>query len=112
MCIGRLNRVLESRLLFSECVKVSVGLSVSGVDFIQPGQGIDRLCQSFLNVAADIFFWVKLWLLCKVANLDPRLRTGLALNIRVDARHNLEQCRFSRAIEAQHANFGAGEERE
>ena len=41
---------------------------------------------------------------------DAGLRTGLALDVGVDAGHDPQQGRLARAVQAQHADLGAREE--
>jgi hypothetical protein len=48
----------------------------------------------------------------QVADLDAGLRPGLAEDVGVDAGHDLQQRRLARAVQAEHADLGAGEERQ
>ena len=64
------------------------------------------------NIATHILLAVELWLLLQVADLDARLRPGFAEDIRVDARHDAQQCGLTCPVEAQYADFGAREERQ
>ena len=48
----------------------------------------------------------------QVADLDPRLRARLAFDLRIETRHDLQQRRLAGAVQAEHANLGAGEETE
>src|SRR5690606_28817675 len=49
-------------------------------------------------------------LLRQVADLGAGLRTGLALEVLVDAGHDLEHGRLAGAVEAEQADLGAREE--
>ena len=55
---------------------------------------------------------IELGLLRQVTHLDVRLGTRLALDVGIETRHDLEQRRFARAVEAEHADLGAWEERQ
>src|SRR5690606_40677109 len=57
-------------------------------------------------------FGIELRLLRQVADLDAGHRAGFALDLRVDAGHDLEQRRLAGAVEAEDADLGAGEETE
>ncbi len=46
----------------------------------------------------------------QVADVEARHGDGLALDLLVDAGHDLEQRRLARAVQAEHADLGAGEE--
>jgi hypothetical protein len=50
-------------------------------------------------------------LLWQVAHLDAGLRARFAFEVGVYAAHDLEQRGFARAVEAEHADLGAGEKR-
>jgi hypothetical protein len=53
---------------------------------------------------------VKLWLLGQISNLQARHRDGFTLDLFVNASHDFEQGGLARAVGAQHANLGSGEE--
>ena len=109
MGICRLYHVLQTRLLFSQRIKVCVGLSIGGIDLIEPGQRIDRLRQTFFNISTHVFFWIQLRFLSEVANLDTGLWPCFALNISVYARHDFEEGGFTGASKPKDANFCTGE---
>jgi hypothetical protein len=53
---------------------------------------------------------VELRLLRQVADAHAGHRRGFALEVLVDAGHDLQQRRLARAVQAEHADLGAGEE--
>ncbi len=108
--VGGLDNVLQPRLLPGQGVEIRIRLGVVRVDFLQAGEGIDRLLQALLHVAAHVLVRVQLGLLGQVADLDAGLGPGLAEDIGVDPRHDPQQGGFARAVQAQHTDLGAGEE--
>ena len=109
MRIRRLYHVLQTRLLFSQRIKVCVGLSVGRIDLIEPGQRVDCLRQAFFYVSSNVFIGIKLRFLSEITNLNARLRTRLALDVSVDACHDFEEGGFTCAIKPKDANFGPRE---
>ena len=53
---------------------------------------------------------VELRLLLQEADLDAGLRPGLAFELLVEARHDAQQRGLARAVQAEHADLGAGKE--
>ncbi len=53
---------------------------------------------------------VQLRLLLQVADADAGLGACLAVDVRVHAGHDLQQRRLAGAVQAQHADLGAGKE--
>jgi hypothetical protein len=97
-------------LLGGQGVEVGVRLGIGGIDLFQPllrGQGA---ADALLHRLAHGLFGVELGLLRQVADLQARHRDGFALDVLVQARHDLEQGGLARAVQAQHADLGAGEE--
>ena len=110
MGIRSLDDVFQFRLTLGQGVEVGVFLGVGGVDALQFRQGVERVAQAFLDIAPHILVRVQLRLLGQIAHLYPRLGAGLAEDVRVQPRHDFQQGRFARAVQAQHADLGAGEE--
>src|SRR6185437_4280577 len=79
------------------------------VELLDQPQG---LADAFLHDAAHVTCRIELRLLRQIADADATLRARLAVDLLVQAGHDLEQRRLARAVEAEHADFGAGEERE
>jgi len=65
---------------------------------------------SRLDLLAHGLGGVELRLLRQVADLDARLRARLAEDVGVHAGHDAQQRRLARAVQAEHADLGAGEE--
>lgn len=64
----------------------------------------------FVHDFLDGFLFVQLRLLGQVAHLDAGLGAGFADVILVHARHNTQQRRLTRAVQAQNTDLGAGKE--
>ena len=100
----------ELGLLGSQSVKVRIFLGIGGVHLFQASlRGLD-LTHAAFNSFTHGLFWVHHGLLGQITNFQARHRNGFALDLFVDARHDLEQRRLARAVGAQHANLGTGEE--
>ena len=110
--VGRLDDRLQPRLFLGQGIEIRIRFRVIRVHLLQAGQGVHRLLQPLLHVAAHILVRVELRLLGQIAYLDPRLRPRLPQDIRIDARHDAQQRRLARAVQAQHADLGAGEKRQ
>ncbi|MOA23725.1 hypothetical protein D3C78_1443640 [compost metagenome] len=48
----------------------------------------------------------------QITDIQLRHRTGFALELGVDAGHDFQQRGLTRTVEAEHADLGAGEERQ
>ncbi len=110
VAVGGLDQVLQLGLLLGQGVEISVRLGVGGIDGIQALQGGLDMAQGLLDIAAHILGGVELGLLGQEADLDAGLRPGLALDLGVEAGHDAQQGGFARAVDAEHADLGAGEE--
>ena len=102
----------EPALLLAQGVEVGIGFGVGGVDFFQPGLGRVDLAHGQLDFLTHGVLGVELRLLRQVADVQAGHRRGLALDLLVDASHDLEQRGLARAVQAQHADLGAREEAE
>ena len=78
-------------------------------DLIEAGNQREGCCDTFLDVAAHCLGGVKLRLLLQVPDAQARFHRDLAIEIAIDPRHDAQQTRFARAIEAEHADFRAME---
>ena len=102
----------ELPLFRGELVEVRVGFAVERVDLLEARERVlDRLHRLF-DDAAHVGRRVQLRLLRQQADLDPGLRPGLALDVRVGARHDAQQRGLARAIQPEDADLGAREEGE
>ncbi len=108
--VGGLDDVLQARLLGGQGVEVGVRLGVGGVDAVELLLGLLDVGQGLLDGLAHVLAVVELGLLGQVADVDARHRARLALELGVDAGHDPQQGRLAGAVEAQHADLGAGEE--
>ena len=100
----------ELGLLGGQLVEVGVGLGVLGVDLVEPllAPPARRRCPARPPRARS--GRVEQRLLRQVADLQAGHRHGLALDLLVDAGHDLQQRALARAVDAEHADLGAGEE--
>jgi hypothetical protein len=62
----------------------------------------------FSTASRTVWSGVELRLLRQVADLQAGHRHGFAFDVLVDAGHDLEQRALARAVDAQHADLGAG----
>jgi hypothetical protein len=99
-------------LLGRELVEIGVGLRVGGVDRLELLLRLGDLAQALLDRLAHALVGIELGLLRQKADAHVGHRLGLAVELGVLARHDPEQARLAGAVQAQHADLGAGEERE
>lgn len=64
------------------------------------------------TVSRTVLAGIKSGFLRQVADVDAGHRDGFALDVLVDARHDLEERGLAGAVEAEDADLGAREERE
>ena len=107
---GRGDDRLVLGLLVGQRVEVGVRLGIGRIDFFQLLLGLDDVAQAALDGLAHGLLRIKLRLLRQVADLDARHRRGFAIDLLVEAGHDLEQGRLARPVGAEHADLGAGEE--
>ena len=107
---GGLDDGLVLGLLGRQGVEVGVRLGVGGVDLFQLLLGLDDLAQTALDGLAHGLLGIQLRLLRQVAHLDARHRHGFAVDLLVEAGHDLEQRGLAGAVGAEHADLGAREE--
>ena len=107
-----LNNVFESALLFGECIKVCIGFGVVGVDFLQPAECIDGLLNPFFDITTHILVCIELRFLGEIAYLDAGLGPRFAKDIVIQPRHDAQQGRLARSVEAKYADLGSGEKGE
>ena len=94
-------------LLGGQRVEISVRLGIGGIDLVQALLGRDHRAQAFLDGLAHRVLGVELRLLRQVADVQARHGDGFAFDLAVHTRHDLQQRRLARAVQAQHADLGA-----
>lgn len=110
--VGCLQDRLQLGLLGGQGVEVGIRLGIGGIDLVQPRLGLLDLADGLFDDVAHGGLRVQLGLLRQVADVDPRHRPGLAFDLGVDAGHDPQQGGLARAVQAEHADLGAGEERQ
>ena len=106
------NDGLQFGLFGGEGVKVGAFFGVSGVDLVQALLRSQGATDALLHRLAHGLVGIELWLLRQVTDLDAGHGGGFAVDFFVHTRHDFEQGRLARTVEAQHADLGAGEERQ
>src|SRR6185437_5558612 len=111
---GGIDGVLQLRLAREEGIHFLLleGLGEAVADAIEFLDQPQRLRHAFLDRAAHVTCRVELWLLRQIADADAALRARLAVDLLVDAGHDLEQRGLAGPVEPEHADLGAGKERE
>jgi len=97
-------------LLGGQLVEVGVFVAVFGIDLVQPLLGRQHAAHAFFHHLAHGLVRRQQRLLRQVADVQARHRGGFALDLLVQAGHDLEQRALARAVDAEHADLGAGEE--
>ena len=102
---GLLRQQLVHRVGFERLAQ----LRIDCIKALQQGSGRG---DGFFHVAEHIFVWIELRLLRHVAASEATGDPRFAFEILVPSRHDLEQRALARAIAPQHADLGAGIERQ
>jgi len=110
--VPALHDGFELFLARGQLVEVGIGLGIGGEHLVEFSHGVQRLTHAVFHVAAHVLARVQLRFLLKVADLDAGLGAGLALDVLVDAGHDAQQGGLAGAVQAQHADLGAGVERQ
>ena len=108
--IAGVDLLLQLGLLGHERVHVGVGVGEAFGDGIEAVEQRLGLADAFHDVAEHVLGVVEMRLLLEVADLDAVGGPGLAVEVGVAAGHDLQEARFARAVDAQDADLGAGEE--
>ena len=105
-----LNNLFKLALLRGQFVEVSVRLGVLRVHFIQAFQRVNHFCNRFFNGFANGMFRVQFRLLRQVTDFNARLWASFTFDIGINAGHDAQQGRFTRAVQTEYTDFGAREE--
>ena len=118
----RVERLLHLRIEVPQALRLDLVLQlghlVGGLVGVVGGDLVVAVDQRLLlrhalhGVAQHVLAGVELRLLRQVADAHALGRPGLADEVLELARHDLEQRRLARAVQAHHADLGAGEERQ
>src|SRR5688572_11175558 len=103
---------LELALLGRELVEVRVRLAIERVHLLEARERVLHRLHRLLDDGPHVGLGVELRLLRQQADLDAGLGPGLALDVGVGPRHDAQQGRLARAVEAEDADLGAREERQ
>jgi hypothetical protein len=112
--IGGLDLLLELGLLGDQRLHL-LGrdlLAEAGADGLEAVEQRLGAGEALEHVAEHVLLGIERRLLLQVADRDALSRPGLAGDVLVEAGHDLEQGRLARAVEAEHADLGAREERQ
>ena len=93
--VGGLDDVFQPGLFLGQRVEISIRFGVIGIDFLQPGQRIDRFLHAFFHVAAHVFVRIELGFLGQVADVKARLRSGFAQDVGIQPGHDAQQRRLA-----------------
>ena len=104
------NDGFQLGLLRGQLVKVRIRLGVLGVHLVQPLLGREHAADALLHRLAHRQRRIHLRLLRQVADVQAGHGHGLALDVLVQARHDLQQRGLARAVQAQHTDLRAREE--
>ncbi len=112
--VGRVDRVLHPGLLLEQLLHL-LGrevLAEARIDLVEAGEQLAGAGDPLLDVAQHVLGLVEPRLLLQVADLDPLGRPRLAAEVGDGAGHDLEQRALAGAVQAQHADLRARQERQ
>jgi hypothetical protein len=109
---GRLDLGLEVGLPGAELLVVGVGVGPAGHDLVVLGEQGGHLADAVHDVAGHVLGRIQRRLLLEHADGEAGGQPGLAGVAVVDARHDPQQRRLAGAVGAEHADLGAGVERQ
>ncbi|MCY1288649.1 hypothetical protein D9M68_460410 [compost metagenome] len=112
VAVGGLQDGLQLALLGGQRVEVGVRLGVGGIHLVKAGLGVLDHADGFFDHFTHGLFRVELRLLRQIADVEAGHRPGFAVELGVDPGHDAQQGRLARAVEAEDADLGAGEERQ
>ena len=108
--VAGVDLLLQLGLLGHERVHVGVGVGEAFGDGVEAVEQLLGLADAVHDVAEHVLGLVEMRLLLEVADLDAVGGPGLAVEVLVAAGHDLQEARLARAVDAEHADLGAGEE--
>ncbi len=97
MTVVSLNDLFQTALFSGQLVKIGIRIGVQRIHFIQAFQGVNHFRNRFFNGLTHGVFRVQLRFLRQVTNLDVWLRTRFTFDVFINARHNAQQGRLTRA---------------
>ena len=109
IAIGRSDNRFEPRLLGCQRIEISIFFGISGIHGIQFGLCFKHFAERALHFLTHGLFGIQLRFLGQIADVQVGHRNRFAFDFLVDASHDLEQSRFTRAVQAEHTDLGTGE---
>ena len=109
--VSGVDSFLQLTHFLHEGVEVSIGLSHQGGNLVEAVELGLNLAHALLNVAQNGLLFVQRRLLQQDAHGVAGGQACLAVGGLVEASHNLEDGRLTRAVRTNHTDLGAGEER-
>ena len=110
MAVVRLDNFFKLALLCGQFIEVGVRLGVLGVNFIQTFQCTNNFGNRFFNGFTNGMFRVQFWFLRQVTDFNAWLWASFTFDIGINAGHDAQQGRFTRAVQTEYTDFGAREE--
>ena len=110
--VAGVDLLLQLALLGDQLVHVGVGVGEGVRHLLETRQHPGHVAGAVHDVGQHVLRGIELGLLLEHAQLGAFGRPGLAGKAVVLARHDAQQGRLARAVEAQHADLGAGQERQ
>ena len=99
-------------LFGGELVEVGIRLRIRRINFFQLLLRLQDFAQAAFDRLAHILLGIKLRFLRQVADAQVRHRGRFAFDLLVLPRHDLQQAGLAGTVQAEHADLGAGEERQ
>ena len=93
-------------------VEIRIRFGISGINLIELFLRVEHFTESLFHRFAHGLLGIQLRLLLQETDVQIRHRRRFAVVFLVDTGHDLEQAGFSRAVDAEHADLGAGEKRQ
>ena len=103
---------LVFRLLGGERVEIGVGLGIRRVDLVELRLGLEDFAQALLDRFAHRLVRRRAAAPAAGSRCACSASAPLRLRIPIVAGHDAQQARLARAVESEHADLGAGEERQ
>ncbi len=112
--VGGVDGVLQFGLLLEQRVHLVIrhGFGELLADGVEAGEPLEFIAEAAHHRLAHGVGVVQLRFLLQIADADTGLRARFAVDVGIDAGHDLQQRGFARAVQAEHADLGAREEGE